>query len=129
VDGGEHRRWLLGWVVRHVAGHRDGHLVMPKHLVCSLCLVGECSCQSSVELECLCLDCCLVGCYHALACGVATLHYIFLLMGQLGAGGHGRPGCEDEGITYQVSYQICKEVTEKDGIGRNQDDEQSVECL
>jgi hypothetical protein len=37
--------------------------------------------------------------------------------------------CEDEGITYQVSYQICKEVTKKDGIGRNQDDEQSVECL
>jgi hypothetical protein len=36
VGGGEHRRWLLGWVASHVAGHRDRHPVMPKHLVIPL---------------------------------------------------------------------------------------------
>jgi hypothetical protein len=37
--------------------------------------------------------------------------------------------CEGVGILKSSIIPECKEVTKEDGIGRNEGDEQSVECL
>jgi hypothetical protein len=37
--------------------------------------------------------------------------------------------CEGVGTLESSIILECKEVTEEDGIGRNEGDEQSVECL
>jgi hypothetical protein len=37
--------------------------------------------------------------------------------------------CEGVGTLNSIPYQVCKDVTKEDGIGRNEGDEQSIGCL